>query len=67
MAIQVQEVTLRVVFDDAQFRSAPEAWAWQNALTVGGANVNGSFVVKDVTAKDVEPPNPDDIEQFEER
>jgi len=54
MAIVVQEVTLRIVYDDSEFHSPPQNWAWQNSLTVGQANVGHAFEVADVRASDVE-------------
>lgn len=55
MAIVVQEVTLRIVYDDSEFQGSPEDWAWQNSLTVGQANVGHAFEVVNVSASSVEP------------
>jgi hypothetical protein len=55
MSVAVQEITLRIVYDDSEFRSPPQQWAWENSLTVGQANVGHAFQVVEVRASDVEP------------
>jgi len=64
MAIVVQEVTLRIVYDDAEFHSTPQNWAWQNSLTVGQANVGHAFQVADVRASGVELAAPAEAVEF---
>lgn len=48
MAIMVQEVTLRIVYDDKEIDGPPQTWAWQNTLSVGHANVGHAFEVTNV-------------------
>lgn len=67
MAIKVQEVTLRIVFDDEQMRGFPEEWAWQRSLKIGNASVGQAYSVAAVTAADVAPATEDEINEFNER
>jgi len=55
MAVVVQEVTLRIVFDGSEVNGRPQDWDWQKSLTVGQANVGQAFEVSDVRASSVEP------------
>jgi hypothetical protein len=67
MAIKVQEVTLRVVYDDAEIQKTPGNWGWQDALNVGGARVGHSFCVAEVQATDVRDPSENDLTEYQER
>jgi hypothetical protein len=55
MAIKVQEVTLRIVYDDSEMNGRPQDWGWENSLTVGHANVGHAFQVTNVQGGEVEP------------
>lgn len=55
MTIMVQEVTLRIVYDDSELDGPPQTWPWQNSLTVGQANVGHAFEVTDIKGAEVEP------------
>jgi len=55
MAIMVQEVTLRIVYDDSEMAGSPQTWGWENTLTVGQASVGHAFEVTNVQGGDVEP------------
>lgn len=55
MAIMVQEVTLRIVYDDSDVYTPPQHWNWQKSLTVDKKNVGQSFVVADVHGTGPEP------------
>lgn len=67
MAIVVQEVTLRIVYDDSEFRDSPQNWAWQNSLTVGQANVGHAFEVVNVSSSGVEPATSAEAVEFATR
>lgn len=64
MAIVVQEVTLRVVYDDTELDRPPRDWSWQESLKVGGANVGCAFHVAEVRASGVESAAPAEAVEF---
>lgn len=55
MAIMVQEVTLRIVYDDSEVYTPPQHWNWQKSLAVDKKTVGQAFVVADVQGSRAEP------------
>jgi hypothetical protein len=64
MAIMVQEVTLRVVYDDSEMDGPPQTWGWDSSLTVGHANVGHAFQVTNIQGSAINPASSADAVEF---